>query len=364
MAADNDVFISYAKGDRSYAQEFADWLLSYGFKVWWDRELLAGQDYPQELERIIQNSRCAVVLWSENSVKSRWVYQEAELAAKSGKLVPALVDIDAAKIPMGMRTTHATSFSDRDGLLKAIQAAVQSPLAEQRTKSPFKQMSSYLFRRGVRLVTALRVTAIAAVAAVAWFVYGDVSDWRAISRSLNRPDFEAYLASGSLRFHRKSALERMEEIDAFNTAVRDNDFRSYKNVFEGHSATLYSKIASIAYARYESKTGAALIFQDTNKRLLSESDIANLDCDKLRLARNQIFFRRGYCFTSDLGISVLPNADCPKACNEILAINDAAGKSLNDVETKNVTFIERAEKNRASDNQCPAPQKPRCSRNK
>jgi hypothetical protein len=364
MAADNDVFISYAKDDRSYAQEFADWLLSFGFNVWWDRELLAGQDYPLELERIIQNSRCVVVLWSENSIKSRWVYEEAELATNARKLVPALVDIDAGKIPLGLRTTHATSFSDRAGLLKAVQAIVHSPVVDQRAKSPFVQTLNYLFRRSARVITPFRVTALAAATITAWFAYTDLSDWHAIKQSLNRRDFEVYLASGSLRFHRASAADHIEEIDAFNKAIQDNDFRSYKNVFEGHNVTLYSKIASIAYARYEKKAGADIIFPDANKRLLNASDISNLDCDRLRLARNQIFFRRGYCFTSDLGISLLPNADCPSSCDGVLAVNDAVGKSLSDTERKNVTFIERAEQSRPADSQCPLPQKPRCSAGK
>ena len=38
-----DVFISYARGDRSFAQAMATELAAAGFSVWWDRELSAGQ---------------------------------------------------------------------------------------------------------------------------------------------------------------------------------------------------------------------------------------------------------------------------------------------------------------------------------
>ena len=364
MADRNEIFISYAKGDRAHAQEFSDWLQSYGFKVWWDRELLAGQDYPQELERIIHESKCIVVLWSENSVKSRWVYQEAELGSNAGKLVPALVDISADKIPIGMRTTHATDFKDREGLLKAMQVIVQSPAVEVRVRSFLAQRLDYLLRRGRRMATPLRLTFFAEAVIIMWLFYHDFGAWRSVQHSTNRRDFENYLSSASFRFHAHSARDRMDEIDAFMKAIQDNDFHSYRDVFQAHSSTLYSKIAQIAYDRYTNNKGASLVFEDTNKRLLNDSDISTFDCDRLRLVRNQIFYRRGYCFTSDLGISVLPNEDCPTQCDEVLAINDAVSRSLREIETKNVDFIKHAEKTRFNGNECASSPKPRCSATK
>jgi hypothetical protein len=45
-AADTlDVFISYAREDRSTAQALAGALSAAGLNVWWDRQIIGGQDF-------------------------------------------------------------------------------------------------------------------------------------------------------------------------------------------------------------------------------------------------------------------------------------------------------------------------------
>jgi hypothetical protein len=350
---ENDVFVSYAKEDRSRAQEFSDWLTSCGFRVWWDEELRAGQDYPQELERIILGSRCSVVLWSANSIRSRWVYQEAELATNAGTLVPVLLDIAPEQIPIGMRTTHAIPFDDRDALLKSIQYLVKSPAAERRSR--VARRLSYLGRRLPRILTPFRIALFLAAALLGWLAFRDQSDWQAIKASVNRKDFENYLTSGWLRFHTKTSREIMAEIDDFARAIDENDFRSYQRIFSNHNRTLYSLIARIAYERYENKKGGEIVFPNATTKPIDPSELAAFNCEKLRIARNQIFYRRGYCFTSDIGVSALPSADCPIPCETVLAINSLVFKSLNKFESANIDTIRTVEQSR-----CPAAPKPRC----
>ena len=60
-----DVFISYASEDRETARKIAGVLESYGYSVWWDRKIVAGQSYDQVIERELDMARAAVVLWSQ-----------------------------------------------------------------------------------------------------------------------------------------------------------------------------------------------------------------------------------------------------------------------------------------------------------
>ncbi|HZN45149.1 MAG TPA: toll/interleukin-1 receptor domain-containing protein, partial [Nitrospiraceae bacterium] len=59
------------------AKKFADALESRGWSVWWDREIPIGENFDRVIEQELNAARCAVVLWSKESVRSRWVRAEA-----------------------------------------------------------------------------------------------------------------------------------------------------------------------------------------------------------------------------------------------------------------------------------------------
>jgi hypothetical protein len=55
-----DVFIS----DRESARKLANALIAVGWSVWWDRRIIAGQAFDQEIERELETAKSVVVLWS------------------------------------------------------------------------------------------------------------------------------------------------------------------------------------------------------------------------------------------------------------------------------------------------------------
>jgi hypothetical protein len=107
------VFISYAKGDRARASELASALDAQGWSVWWDRDIPPGRTYDDVIEEALTQARCVVVLWSAESLKSRWVRAEASAAAERGTLVPAL--IEAVTIPLEFRRVEAADLRDWHG---------------------------------------------------------------------------------------------------------------------------------------------------------------------------------------------------------------------------------------------------------
>jgi hypothetical protein len=131
-----DVFISYAREDRSHAQRVAQVLESRGLSVWWDWDLIGGSSYRSEIRRIIGESAKVLVLWSRHSVQSAFVIDEATEARKLGKLVPVL--IDEADLPFGFGDLHTILLHDPDREIESVVAALQGRPPPRAAANPRK----------------------------------------------------------------------------------------------------------------------------------------------------------------------------------------------------------------------------------
>jgi hypothetical protein len=94
------IFISYRKKDRAECMALTTRLRDEGFSVWWDDDLPPGDDYTQIIEEKLRSAAAVIVLWTKNSVRSKWVYFETELAHRMGKLVP--LKLDKCELPVGL----------------------------------------------------------------------------------------------------------------------------------------------------------------------------------------------------------------------------------------------------------------------
>lgn len=105
----SDIFLSYASEDRKIAKELAEALERHDWTVWWDRHIPTGEEYPDVIERALSTARCVVVLWSQDSVKSDWVQNEAADARDRGlALFPAM--IEEVKLPFEFRRLQAANL--------------------------------------------------------------------------------------------------------------------------------------------------------------------------------------------------------------------------------------------------------------
>lgn len=107
------IFLSYASGDREQARQVVSALETLGYAVWWDRELLAGDNYQRKIEAALDAACSVVVLWTPQSVASDWVREEASLARDRNKLVPAR--LEDCEIPPPFRLLHTIGLQDWDG---------------------------------------------------------------------------------------------------------------------------------------------------------------------------------------------------------------------------------------------------------
>lgn len=159
-----DIFISYARGDRDRIEKLAGALESEGYSVWWDRQIVGGREFSEEIERELDAAGAVIVAWSETSVKSRWVKDEAATAAEAGKLIP--VAIDGASAPMGYKQFHiidlarwkgdaeAPDFTDLKRAIDALASGEAVAASPARPEGVFAQLRKRL-SRGTPLMTAI-----------------------------------------------------------------------------------------------------------------------------------------------------------------------------------------------------------------
>ncbi len=106
----SEVFLSYSRDDRLAAEAFALELGKLGIEVWWDHDLLGGEDYRQRILDRIDTARAVIVLWSRNSVKSQFVTAEAAAANANGALLPA--SLDGSEPPIDFRVLHTVDLKE------------------------------------------------------------------------------------------------------------------------------------------------------------------------------------------------------------------------------------------------------------
>ena len=144
-----DVFVSYARVDKTRVAPLVAAIEAKGWSVWWDPEITPGQEFDDQIDAEIDAAKAVLVVWTPTSVASRWVRGEAREAAERGVLVP--VRFEQARLPMDVRAIHTT---DLDGwgdnpanaqaqeFLRALGVMIARSQAAQAAKSASASESS------------------------------------------------------------------------------------------------------------------------------------------------------------------------------------------------------------------------------
>jgi len=220
------IFLSYARADVDCAKKLADLVARAGHDVWWDRELHGGSRFTAEIDKALLDAEAVIVLWSDASLESAWVQDEAAEGRDSNRLVPAV--IDEVRPPLGFRQYQAIDLTDlRNGeqpkqieeLLRAIvkmgapaetKASRESPAAKPEAAPkpgicvlPFANMSGEpeqeYFSDGISedIITDLsKVSALSVVARNTAFTFkGQTVDVKQVARALG----VSHVLEGSVR---------------------------------------------------------------------------------------------------------------------------------------------------------------------
>jgi TolB-like protein/tetratricopeptide (TPR) repeat protein len=103
------IFISYARVDREDVRPIADGLTAAGHDVWWDALIDGGSAFAREIETQLAAADAVVAVWSNTSIESDWVRDEAGTARERRCLVP--VSLDGTQPPLGFRQYHTVDLS-------------------------------------------------------------------------------------------------------------------------------------------------------------------------------------------------------------------------------------------------------------
>lgn len=144
------IFLSYAQVDKERVRRLAHALESVGYEVWWDEHIQAGKRFERVIEAALERSLAVVVVWTEASAVSEWVYEEAEYGKRANKLVP--VYFDDCKAPFGFRVREGarleswrgdTDHLEWQNLLRSLE-----PLAGKRSASQQPRPASPSHEKG------------------------------------------------------------------------------------------------------------------------------------------------------------------------------------------------------------------------
>jgi hypothetical protein len=109
----SDIFISYKREEQPTARQLADALKKEGWNVWWDPKLRTGEHFDDVIEKALNEAKCVIVMWSELSVQSQYVRDEATYALEKGKLLP--VTIEKVNLPFRFRGVQTLNLLGWNG---------------------------------------------------------------------------------------------------------------------------------------------------------------------------------------------------------------------------------------------------------
>ena len=121
-----DVFISYNQKDVIYANKLYNDLSILGLNVWYDQVPEKSPNWRDELAIKIAQAGVVVTLWSPNSVTSKFVRWESELADKHSKQVEATLGSCSIPPPWGMRKVTDLESWIKRGAMHGYWALVEA----------------------------------------------------------------------------------------------------------------------------------------------------------------------------------------------------------------------------------------------
>lgn len=121
---DIDVFVSYHQGDRERVRPLVEAMQSRGWEVFWDTVIGIGEQWRDVIDDRLDHARAVCVVWTTDSVTSRWVREEAERGGQRGVLVP--VRLDRVNQPTGFREFQYADLADSDQAAAALDRTLES----------------------------------------------------------------------------------------------------------------------------------------------------------------------------------------------------------------------------------------------
>jgi hypothetical protein len=138
------VFLSYAHADHARAALVVGFLKRHGFTVWWDDTLNSGDEWREVIAQKLNQASAVFTLWTDASVASTSVTEEASSAQSAHKLVHAR--LDDCRLPYGFGETQYGTLigwdysSDTPQALRIV-AALRAKIAPPSAADQFNRLT-------------------------------------------------------------------------------------------------------------------------------------------------------------------------------------------------------------------------------
>lgn len=353
----SDVFISYSRDDLESVSKIAAAVKEAGYDLWWDKDLPPHLSYTEVIQEKIGGAKAVIVVWSADASKSEWVRAEADMARNQNKLVQT--SIDDGMPPLPFNQIQYASLSDWNGetehpawhkVLLSLTDLVgrediappkQAPARKEKAPAPPPVPEpTASVSKGSQLPLIISICSLVLVAGLlAWLVLGgDDKDSTPASENMdvasssestpsqppvssdpvapqsappanpipkspksNEFNESAMIedADGWTNFRAEpsrssSIVGRLETGDVFYTHKQQGEWWKIRT---DSGQIGYMHYSRIALTSSRPKSGSQ-VFPDSNSRLISAGELSSLSKAELRLARNEIFARRGRIFKS------------------------------------------------------------------
>lgn len=212
------LFLSYARADESAARRIASALKHSGYIVWWDALIEGGAAFARSIAEALESADAVMVLWSQTSVESDWVKDEAAQGRERHRLIP--LSLDGTLPPLGFRQYQMIDLTHWHGRRNSLQfAAIERAIASALGHEPGNGAAprARLSRRG--LIVSGGAATVAAVGGASWLAWerGLFGGQEALSiavlpfRNISGDRSQDYFADG-LTEEVRSALTRIDAL--------------------------------------------------------------------------------------------------------------------------------------------------------
>ncbi len=98
------IFVSYSHKDSQRVLPLIQGMIDQGFRVWYDKSIQIGSEFPEYIEQFLQNATCVLPFMSENALESRFCRDEINYALNLDKnIIVTYLEKMTLKYGLGVR---------------------------------------------------------------------------------------------------------------------------------------------------------------------------------------------------------------------------------------------------------------------